>query len=121
MSKDNMNEVTIEVPQELDKLLEDHCKFYGKSKVQAVSEAVAQKFGHRMPKKERFFNGRKFAWPRSHFILFALPIHEWQKLGEWLQKNQKIEITIGNHGEVILINEPLHNAWSMRKLLKSKT
>ena len=57
-----------------------------------------------MTKEKSFYRGRHFCIPKSCFILFALPSHEWKKLDRWIKKKQRPEIAIAPNGEVFLIN-----------------
>ncbi|MEM1590135.1 MAG: hypothetical protein QW175_06945 [Candidatus Bathyarchaeia archaeon] len=57
-----------------------------------------------MAKKDAFCKGRKFAIPKSCFILFALPKHEHEKLKRWIDMGQQPKIAIASEGEVFLIN-----------------
>jgi len=95
----------IKISKELSEILQKICGVEGKSEEETAAKALDRCFGGRLPKKERFYNGRHFAMPRSCFILFALPIHEWQKLREWIDQKQRPDIIIGSNGEVVLINE----------------
>jgi hypothetical protein len=56
-----------------------------------------------------FFNvgpsGRKWHIPRSTFILFALPMEEWQKLKKWRADNDSYFVDTLSNGEVIILNE----------------
>jgi hypothetical protein len=57
--------------------------------------------------KDKFVKKRHFTIPKSSFILFALPKHEWEKLAEWNRKKQPIEIAPAPDGEVFLLNNTL--------------
>jgi hypothetical protein len=65
-------------------------------------------------KKDVFYPGRKFAIPRSCFVLFALPKHEWKKLDEWNRKKDKIAIAPAPEGEIFLLNEKKLEKWRNR-------
>jgi hypothetical protein len=67
--------------------------------------------------KQRFFNGRgrHFAIPKSCFVLFVLPAHEWKKLRKWIQKNDHVTIAPSSNGEVFLLNETELAKWRARK------
>lgn len=54
--------------------------------------------------KDKFVKKRHFSIPKSSFILFALPKHEWERLSEWIKKGQPIEIAPAPDGEVFLLN-----------------
>jgi hypothetical protein len=66
--------------------------------------------------KDKFVNKRHFSIPKSSFILFALPSHEWDKLVEWKKKGQPIEISPAPNGEVFLLNEAGLAKWSAKKV-----
>ena len=64
-----------------------------------------------MKKKDVFYPGRKFAIPRSCFVLFALPNHEWKKLEDWNKKKNNVQIATAPDGEVFLMNETKLVKW----------
>jgi hypothetical protein len=67
--------------------------------------------------KERFFKGRgrHFAIPKSCFVLFVLPVHEWKKLSKWIQKNDHVTIALSSNEEVFLFNDTELAKWHVRK------
>jgi len=110
--------LTIKISKELSEILHEICGLEGESEEETAAKALDRCFGGRLPKKERFYNGRHFAMPRSCFILFALPKHEWQKLREWIDQKQGPDVIIGSNGEVVLINETKLAKYTSRKAAK---
>lgn len=96
-----MSEKTIPIsPQAYDRLI-------GLAKKQGLSpdEYAIQIVEEKLRSEDKFYDGRKFGIPEDSFILFALPKHEWNKLKEWFEKEERVNITIGSNGEVWLLNE----------------
>lgn len=94
----------IEIEGELKDIVENLCKITGESPKEVISTAISVYLGGRVPKKQRFFNGRHFSLPRAYFVLFALPRHEWEKLAEWVRRKDAVEIDVGSNGEIFLLN-----------------
>jgi hypothetical protein len=93
--------VTVEIPAELRKI----CMITGKGPSEVITTALNIYLGGRIPKEERFVSKRHFSIPRSTFVLFALPSHEWEKLEGWVSNEDKITIAPSSNGEVFLLNE----------------
>jgi hypothetical protein len=68
--------------------------------------------------KDKFVKKRHFTIPKSSFILFALPKHEWEKLSEWNRKKQPIEIAPAPGGEVFLLNNAELAKYATKKAQK---
>jgi len=72
--------------------------------------------GEETTSKQPFFkHGRHFHIPKSCFVLFALPKHEWKKLDEWFKRGHHVETSLGSDGEVLLLNETKLEKWRQRK------
>lgn len=69
-------------------------------------------------RKDTFYNGRKFCIPKSCFILFALPTHEWKKLDDWVRNGQRPQIALASNGEVFLINDQKLAKYTTKKVQK---
>lgn len=122
--KDRKDEglVTIDVHNTDPRLLEAFDRyvvkpFYPGGRSEALRTLMDQELTKRT-RKYRFFNGRKFSIPKSCFILFALPRHEWQKLEQWIDRKQVPNILIAANGEVFLMNDAVLQKRVKRKAQK---
>lgn len=101
--------IEVEVPKELSQKLQKICIARGEQPSALMIEALARYFGKSLPKEERFFtgrSGRKWAIPRSTFIVFALPQEEWCKLRKWRRNNgDRLFFDTMTDNEVLIINE----------------
>lgn len=97
--------VTVQIPAGLSPLLQKMCSIRGRDPNEVITTALSIYLGGRCPKEERFFGKRHFSIPRSTFIVFGLPTHEWQRLSSWITKKDHVDIGVGSNGEVFLRNE----------------
>ena len=70
----------------------------GKLANQLLESEINRKFN-------KFFNGRKWAIPKTVFIVTALPREEWNKLRKWLDKGDRVSVNTMSKGEVFILNE----------------
>lgn len=56
-------------------------------------------------KFNKFFDGRKWAIPKTVFIVTALPREGWNKLRKWLDKGDRVSVNTMSKGEILILNE----------------
>ena len=108
-------EYVVKIPEDLNKDMQHYCKLLGLKPEELIRHAVDRFYGGEPFNKEVFGKSRKWAIPRSCFIVFALPFEEHKKLSKWVKRKDKIHILPTANNEVIILNETKLTKWEERK------
>jgi hypothetical protein len=105
-SKINVPELLHELADETRRLLQTDSEIRGTAPEELAVQILDQHYGKELPKKERFLEGKRhFSIPKSSFILFAIPRHEWQMLRKWQDHKDEVIIAPAGDSEVFLLNK----------------